>query len=521
MEDFLRRSRILIVGSFLAVIGALVPVAGMLWITWSLAVEDEQAELRAVADRVLLRAQRSAMQAQAAFIELSGNDAPACSPRHVALMRRVVFNTPAIEEVGYFESGLLRCTSWGPVEGTVPAIKPDFAIAGGLQVTLAIPPLLKGGTRKLAFGSGQYNVLLDPVRFVDVIAEPQVRLALSTNDGRMIAALNEPDEQLVRAFSRRQGSFTQGALSVSVVRSRNWTAIAMERRPAVLDTLRRGQLLLIPIALFLAGLIVSIVVWGSRQRLSFRAELASAIRTREFTVHYQPIMNLATSTCIGAEALLRWRRADGRWISPELFVPVAEHAGMMWDLTEQVIDLVGADLGPLLSRDRSLHIAINLSAEMFATDRILASLERLHKLHGIEPGQVWLEATERAFMDQASAGDTISKAHAVGYRVAMDDFGTGYSSLGHLQQIDFDALKIDKSFVDTIGIASAKSAVIAHIIDLAQALKVEIIAEGVEHQAQADYLRDKGVPFAQGWLFSRALPVEDFKTFVEEQGQAV
>ena len=109
----------------------------------------------------------------------------------------------------------------------------------------------------------------------------------------------------------------------------------------------------------------------------------------------------------------------------------------------------------------------------------------------------------------------IGRAKAIGYHIAIDDFGTGYSSLQHLQQMTFDVLKIDKSFVDTIGLQSAKSAVIFHIIEMAKALKVTTVAEGVEEASQADYLRENGVDLVQGWLYSRPLAAADFRTFVE------
>jgi sensor c-di-GMP phosphodiesterase-like protein len=133
---------------------------------------------------------------------------------------------------------------------------------------------------------------------------------------------------------------------------------------------------------------------------------------------------------------------------------------------------------------------------------------------------VWLEVTERGFIDYGAARDIIAEARAKGYRLSIDDFGTGYSSLTHLQQITFDALKIDKSFVDTIGVPSAKSAVIFHIIEMAKALGVSIIAEGVEHQVQADYLRANGVGLAQGWLYARALPPEEFVSYLADIGVA-
>ena len=193
---------------------------------------------------------------------------------------------------------------------------------------------------------------------------------------------------------------------------------------------------------------------------------------------------------------------------------------MIGPLTELAIACIAADIGPQLASDSSVHIAINVPPELLASDAVFDWLDILTSGAGVNPWQIWLEATERSFVDDGMAHDAIARARAAGYRIAMDEFGTGYSSLGHLQKLAFDTLKIDKSFVDTIGVASTKSTVISHIIDLAQELEIAIVAEGVEREAQADYLRERGVQFAQGWLFARALPAPEFLKYLADHSHA-
>ncbi|MGV1872753.1 EAL domain-containing protein [Agrobacterium rosae] len=164
-----------------------------------------------------------------------------------------------------------------------------------------------------------------------------------------------------------------------------------------------------------------------------------------------------------------------------------------------------------------MHIAINLSAEDLADGSFLRLIDRLVRDHRLQPNQIWLEATERGFLDYAAVSETISRAHQSGYVVCIDDFGTGYSSLQHLEQLSFDVLKIDKSFVDSIGVSSPKSMVIHHIIEMAKSLGTRIVAEGVERSEQAEYLSEKRVEFGQGWLFSRALPKDEFAAYLQER----
>lgn len=202
-------------------------------------------------------------------------------------------------------------------------------------------------------------------------------------------------------------------------------------------------------------------------------------------------------------------------IRPDLFIPVAEDSDLILPITDQVIACVIADMRAALLADRELHIAINLCASDIETGRVLDVLERALDGTGIEAQQIWLEATERGFINVEAARATIDRARARGHAVAIDDFGTGYSSLSSLQNLPLDALKIDKSFVDTIGTDAATSSVTPHIIDMARTLNMLIVAEGIETQQQADYLRERKVEFGQGWLFAKALPAGEFLAFYE------
>lgn len=134
---------------------------------------------------------------------------------------------------------------------------------------------------------------------------------------------------------------------------------------------------------------------------------------------------------------------------------------------------------------------------------------------GIDANQIWLEATERGLIDHASSRATLSSARQLGFTIAIDDFGTGYSSLSYLQSMPVDILKIDKSFIDTIGMDSAKSSATPYIIDMAKALDLKIVAEGIETKEQQSYLCEHGVQYGQGWLFAKALPALEFIAFCQ------
>lgn len=513
----LERSRIVVIASILAALGAILPMLAAYYLSWSIAVRSEQARLARLADYAIMRADAALDEASRALKTADRLDLPPCMATHIAALRSLVVNTTAIEDIGYFENGLLRCTSWGyPPRRLTRAPPADFFASNGVEVIPRMYPTISTGAPMTAFRYRSYTVLTNPVRFVDVIAEPGTRLAVATKNGVLVSTLNDPDPQLTEQLADlpKTGSNADDLFATS--RDANWIAVATAPSIAILSDMDRERLLLLPGGALVAALMVGLVVWLSRRRLSPLGELSIAVHRREFIVHYQPLIELKTGICVGAEALVRWRRPDGQMVRPDLFIPLAEENGLIEEITDQVLYATIAELKSVLVADRSLHIAINLAADDLKSGRILPVIERALRNTGIITEQIWLEATERGFMDVKSARTTIEEARRRGHSVAIDDFGTGYSSLQYLQELPLDALKIDKSFIDTIGTDSATSSITPHIIDIAKSLDLYIVAEGIERQEQADYLIERGVQYGQGWLFSKALPAAEFIAFYND-----
>lgn len=241
----------------------------------------------------------------------------------------------------------------------------------------------------------------------------------------------------------------------------------------------------------------------ARQRRSIGAALRLALKRDEFYLRYQPIVELASGRCIGVEALLRWHRPDGEQIGPELFIPVAEQAGFITRLTERVLELVEADAGHYLAAHPDFHVAINLSAADLQSTAIVDLIERFLQRSGARPSNLMVEITERGFLDLDNARRVLDLLRTRGIEVAIDDFGTGYSSLSYLESLALDFLKIDRSFIEAIGTRAPTSQVVGHIIAMARTMGLHMIAEGVESQAQADFLKQQAVQYAQGWLFGK------------------
>lgn len=253
------------------------------------------------------------------------------------------------------------------------------------------------------------------------------------------------------------------------------------------------------------------IFWILTHHQSSMSELLRyGLQKNEFFPYYQPIVNAKTGQVIGAEALLRWYH-KGEMISPGGFIEHAEQHGMILDITEQVIEKIIADLSLF---PESLWVSVNIVPEQIENGSLFRMLKK-HRWH--YNSKLRFEITERMRVsDFAVAAEEISKVKTLGYRFKLDDFGTGYGGFSYIQKLGVDEIKIDKMFVDTIGTNDVKKGVLDSIIAFAKEAGMDPVAEGVETQAQVDYLVSKGIYNIQGFFYSRPLPAYAFTRWVAE-----
>jgi diguanylate cyclase (GGDEF)-like protein/PAS domain S-box-containing protein len=250
----------------------------------------------------------------------------------------------------------------------------------------------------------------------------------------------------------------------------------------------------------------------SSERLQIEADLRKGLERRELEVHYQPLYALDGQQIVGAEALVRWRHPVRGLISPMNFIPMAEETGLILPLGQYVLEQACHQVRSI--RDRlhvELPISVNLSPRQFQEKGLLAQVAAALGANGLPSDALIFEITETAVMqDLSGAREVMKKLNRLGVRLAIDDFGTGHSSLAYLKQFPVQEVKVDRVFVQGIAHDPVDSAIVRAIIDLARAMGIDAVAEGVETLAQVSGLQDLGCPVAQGFYFSRPLAAGDF-----------
>ncbi|MEM7139679.1 MAG: EAL domain-containing protein [Actinomycetota bacterium] len=260
----------------------------------------------------------------------------------------------------------------------------------------------------------------------------------------------------------------------------------------------------------------------SRERHDIELRLREAIGEDDLVLHYQPVVDGQTGEIRGVEALVRlmW---NGRMLSPGLFLQVAEETGQIAGIDRQVL-MKAAKQVVAWNRefDRDLELAVNVSGAHLGRSDVFSEVMEALEASGLKPENLVLEITESVLLnDPAAVAERLDLLRRIGVKVAVDDFGTGYSSLTYLQRLPVDILKIDRAFVSRLGLTPGDDAIVQTILDLADALDLDVISEGVETEQQWGALRDMGCPACQGYHFSKPLPADDLAAaWLTEAGDA-
>ena len=446
-----------------------------------------------------------------------------CSAPELEQLREQVFRTRFVKDIGRIRDGALRCSGTLQLLASPAAISPpDLISRQGAAILAAEPLLVARNSRAPIIHRGETNVVLDP----DALAD-EMLIGID-----FIAGYLGGDDRFVRLFGRSTG-LDAASLIAGQPLDRHGTLFHpicdSDRAICVATSISKAEVLRLYWPIMAAiGLLGGVIGLGTgllvaqrmRTRLSLPEELKRAIARGGFDVVYQPIVRLGDRSVVGAEALIRWRDERGDPVPPSVFIPVAEDAGLVGQITLFMLRRVMQELASIIRSNPDFRVSINISANDLDDPSFFETLADMLERTQIPARCIILELTEHAAArrDQAVNGTKLLRAR--GHRVYIDDFGTGFSNLSYLNELSIDALKVDRSFTETVGGSRPGSPVLPQILDMAKALKIDLVVEGIETEEQAQWFAVRSVAYGQGWLFHRPMDVQALRALVDEQRRA-
>ncbi len=483
---------------------------------------QEQGEelVGSIAATMVARADVNVTRALGMLSELALQGVNSCDSDDIFAMRRMVYEQFLVQEIGIVDSaGNIKCNQFGDpanfYENSRGLRSRTENISIKMVKRVGSSELRSLLTWDLASGYSLGAILPGEALADDVIPEKMrgkgVALTL-LDDGTILYMA--PEQNIATA----ELPFDERIFSSSLSSSRfPFHVIVM----APYDVIWEDFDSLYNKAIFSAGFI-GLVLWllilyALRPKKQRTNEIEEGIEAGEFIPYYQPTFDVQTGALMGCEVLIRWRKPDGTILPPGAFIGLAEATGLAVPMTRSLMINVVDEMEDLHEGRPSLKLGINLFDDHFENLDIIKDIKEIFGPSKISYKQLMFEVTERQpLSDIDRARIVIRNMRSLGAQVALDDAGTGHGGLAYLQQLGLDVIKIDKLFIDAIGTDSLSAPIVDSLISLAESLGMDVVAEGVEEPLQVEYLREKGVRLAQGYLFAKPLPVDVYKRLIEK-----
>ncbi|MGE3149873.1 MAG: EAL domain-containing protein, partial [Pseudorhodoplanes sp.] len=430
-------------------------------------------------------------------------------PAHLELLRRAAFTTAAIKELSILApDGAVMCSDVGLQLGPRLLISSQPLNARGVFLDL----IQLAGTRMVRLRVAPGNM-----PGLAALLPTEIFLAQTSTDGGPISAYMRIAMRDGTIISERRAADTarlsQDLLSASLTSEAYGLKVdtALDRE-AVSQMGHDLRALGMAATGVMAILLCIFALLAPRDpRRNPVTDIERALKAGEFIPYYQPIVDISSGRLLGAEVLVRWRKADGTMVPPGAFIPIAESSGLIIALTRELMRLVLQEVGPALASRPQFKISFNLAAQHFNDEMIVDDVQRIFAQSPIRLSQVMLEVTERQPLENLTvARRVIAALQGIGVRIAIDDVGTGHSGLSYMLKLGVDVIKVDKMFIDALGHDANSTAIIETLIDLARNMRMEVVAEGVETFEQVVSLRERGIYSAQGFVFAPPLPGRSF-----------
>jgi len=504
-------------------VGVLLAGAGLFafhyWLDQFIARQARE-EVELAAQRKVALAENRIGRVIATLEDLSRQGVETCRPAQLDLARKAVFSNVMIKEIFLIGTdGQTLCTTSGLAVGARKVLSSQQATSSAAHIWVDVFSFGDTAEKIVRIrrldgdkASGLGALLLGSTIIAQSSTEGSALNGygrMTMQDGTLIGESGAPSDAesagdaplTAGASSKRYGLNVSMSLSRSAFRSEAARIQAFGLKIA-------GVLALILLALYF--------ILPRRQHENPIAELERALRAGEFVPYYQPVVDLISGKLWGAEVLIRWRKPDGSIVSPAAFIPLAESSGIILDMTRALMRRVCQEIGRAYAERPHLKVSFNLAARHFEDETIVRDVRDIFGRSSVRLSQLVLELTERQPIENlVETRRLITTLQGLGVRMAIDDVGAGHSGLSYILKLGVDIIKIDKMFIDAIGVERSSTTIIETLIDLAHNMRMEVIAEGVENFEQVVCLRDRGVRAAQGFVFAPPLPGSSFLQLIE------
>ena len=503
---------------FAVVVGVL--LAGIQYYAFNYWVEgliDRQGEIEVgtAAKRAIALAETRVKDTIGTLDHLAGRGVNSCDPAQIEAMRYAAFSTIPVKEVSVVgRDAETLCTDLGLPLGDRRMISSEqFVGANGYWLDIIAWPSgerMVRLRRQVGTGPNGIAALVPTTLFLPQVSTQggpfSAYARIMTRQGTIIGAVGERSRgEAGTDFAAMHKSEIFGFdAEIATPRER----IAGQRADLKwLGLLGAGILLITATGL-------AVVPRGTPRHPM--AEIEHALEAGEFVPYYQPIVDIRTGRLRGVEVLVRWRKPDGTLVLPGAFIPLMESSGLIHTLTRNLMQKVRDEAGPSIGRRSDLRITFNFAGKLFSEPTIVKDVRNIFANSPIKFSQVVLEVTERdPIVNFTKTRQTIAALQGLGMRIAIDDVGTGYSGLSYMLKLGVDIIKIDKIFVDAIGTDRNSTTIVETLVDLADNMRMDVVAEGVENFDQVMHLRTLGVRLAQGYVFAPPLPGSSFLQLVD------
>ncbi|NEQ42657.1 MAG: cyclic diguanylate phosphodiesterase [Leptolyngbya sp. SIOISBB] len=461
-------------------------------------------------------------------------DETSINESHVRRLQKIVYEDPRFREIGIVnQDGYLYLTNLGVIEPPVllsesnrsDPLREEMQIIGPVTTTVmqeqsvifALPTEDQGEVNLLVnpvilnYWLGLNSLNLGPDGYIAYVLDSDQEIIAGTGllPRNGVLSSQTPDRSRIQLERRLEAS----DITIVVDVSKAWVLGKW------IDFWKFGIPLSIASSLLIA-------LFGSRffpPQKSLEGDIPRALFNDEFRLHYQPVVDMETGSCIGCEALIRWQHTDRGLLFPGVFIPVAEETKLIVKLGDWIIQKAIEDLYELLIEHPYLYLSINLSPiQLVSGNDSRRIVNHLKKYHQISKNLIF-EITENILIEdnQTNIPKALLDIQDQGAKIALDDFGTGHSGISYLSKLKVDYLKIDRRFITDGELPVHATSLLEGMIDLGRRLQVTLVAEGVETEFQKQGLLKKGVRYGQGYLWAKPMPIEEFHQFLATHSQEV